>query len=268
MLPEEASYKRVRCGDILELLSARYVRQRFAPHHHDTWSIGVVEQGAHRTRFRGTDVTVNAGQIIVLSPGEVHTGEPVDDDGWAYRMMYLTPEWCADLIAASGSPAPHFAHAAISDTALAAAIRNAHVALEAGADELHTETLLSVAIGTLFSRYAAVDLGPARLDPPAIGRVIDYLHANLKQRVRLADLAAIAGLSGYHLVRVFGRSVGLPPYKYLEQLRVERAKELLRAGDPISGVAYDTGFADQSHFTRRFKRVVGVPPGQYARAVA
>jgi AraC-like DNA-binding protein len=52
---------------------------------------------------------------------------------------------------------------------------------------------------------------------------------------------------------------------YLELVRVNRAREMLRRGEPISRVAFDTGFSDQSHLTRRFKRVVGVPPGQYAK---
>jgi AraC-like DNA-binding protein len=79
----------------------------------------------------------------------------------------------------------------------------------------------------------------------------------------LEQLSALAGLSQYHLVRVFRQETGLPPHTYLTQTRIERAKEQLQAGEPIAAVAATTGFADQSHFTKRFKRIVGVTPGQY-----
>lgn len=91
----------------------------------------------------------------------------------------------------------------------------------------------------------------------------EFLEANAEQDVSLVRLAAVAGLSPFHLVRVFREAVGLPPHAYLDQVRVERAKGLLSAGLPIARAAAEAGFADQSHLTRRFKRLVGVTPGQY-----
>jgi AraC-like DNA-binding protein len=73
-------------------------------------------------------------------------------------------------------------------------------------------------------------------------------------------------MSAFHLVRQFRRYYGVPPYRYLELVRVERAKLLLRSGARISHVAFATGFSDQSHLTRHFKRVLGVTPGSYARS--
>jgi AraC-like DNA-binding protein len=268
---EHALFMRVKCGDYLDLLNARYVRQRFAPHHHDTWSFGVIEAGAGRTRFRGATLTVAHGEVAAMAPGETHTGEPLGDDGWAYRMLYPSAAWCARLVESAARESgrnPHFLTPTVCDPELARMVRAAHLSLESGDDELRSEELLTSAVVTLFARHAAVELAAVTPDLPAVRRVVEYLRAHLRDQVRLADLASIAGLSSYHLIRVFGRSVGLPPYTYLEQLRIEKAKELLRAGLGISEVAFDTGFADQSHLTRRFKRVVGVPPGQYVRAVA
>ena len=70
-------------------------------------------------------------------------------------------------------------------------------------------------------------------------------------------------MSRYHLLRVFKRATGLTPHAFHVQHRVERAKSLLRSGLPIVQVAADTGFVDQSHFTRAFKHLVGATPGQY-----
>jgi len=93
---------------------------------------------------------------------------------------------------------------------------------------------------------------PALPDPGRVRRVV------LSRRK-----ARVAGLSPCHLNRVFRRALGLPPHAFQTQLRVVRAGALLRRGWPLAAVAAETGFADQSHLTRRFKTVVGVTPGAY-----
>ena len=81
----------------------------------------------------------------------------------------------------------------------------------------------------------------------------------------LDHLAALAHMSPYHFARLFKKSTGLPPHQYVIARRVERAKELLRDRDPLplAEVAAETGFSSQSHFTRHFKRFVGVTPRQF-----
>nr|BBH92096.1 hypothetical protein KTA_02950 [Thermogemmatispora argillosa] len=78
----------------------------------------------------------------------------------------------------------------------------------------------------------------------------------------MTQLARVTGLSPFHLAHTFHQVMGLPPHAYLNQLRLEQAKQLLLAGHPIATVAYAVGCADQSHLTRQFKRIYGVTPGQ------
>jgi AraC family transcriptional regulator len=95
--------------------------------------------------------------------------------------------------------------------------------------------------------------------------VTEYIHEHLDAELSLDHLAAVAHLSPYHFARLFKNSTGLPPHQYVIARRVERAKELLRERDrpPLAEVATEVGFADQSHFTRHFKRLVGVTPRQF-----
>jgi AraC-like DNA-binding protein len=95
----------------------------------------------------------------------------------------------------------------------------------------------------------------------------EYIEAHFAEKVTLADLARVCGVSSFHLIRVFGRRCGLPPHAYLRQVRVGRALRMLRQGGVISDVAYSGGFSDQSHLTRSVKRNFGVSPGTYQRAV-
>ena len=103
---------------------------------------------------------------------------------------------------------------------------------------------------------------------PAVTRTRDALHERFAEEVPLEELSALAGMSKCHLVHLFHHEMGLPPHAYQIQLRVARARVLIAAGVPLAEVATMTGFADQSHLTRLFKRVVGMPPGQYASLLA
>jgi AraC family transcriptional regulator len=95
--------------------------------------------------------------------------------------------------------------------------------------------------------------------------VIDYIREHLDAELSLDHLAAVTHLSPYHFARLFKNSTGLPPHQYVVARRVERAKELLRQRDGLSlaDVAVEVGFSSQSHFTRHFKRLVGVTPRRF-----
>jgi AraC-like DNA-binding protein len=92
-----------------------------------------------------------------------------------------------------------------------------------------------------------------------------FLHSRFSVRLRLTTLAQECGLSIFHLIRVFRRSVGMPPHEYLTLVRVSHARAMLRQGSSIADVAYACGFSDQSHLTRVFKKTLGMPPGEYVR---
>jgi AraC family transcriptional regulator len=95
--------------------------------------------------------------------------------------------------------------------------------------------------------------------------VVEYIEGHLDAGVSLDELAAVARLSPYHFARQFKAATGLPPHQYVIARRVERAKQLLQQDRdlPLAEVAADAGFSDQSQFTRHFKRMVGVTPGQF-----
>jgi AraC family transcriptional regulator len=95
--------------------------------------------------------------------------------------------------------------------------------------------------------------------------VLEYIHEHLDAELCLDQLAAVAHVSPYHFARLFKKSTGLPPHQYVIARRIERAKELLRERErlPLAEVAAEVGFACQSHFTRHFKRLVGVTPRRF-----
>jgi AraC-like DNA-binding protein len=98
---------------------------------------------------------------------------------------------------------------------------------------------------------------------PAVERARVYLQNRPTQSVTLPEVGAIAGVTVPYLVRSFSRTVGLPPGSYHAQVRLARARRLLAEGKSATWVAYECGFADQSHLSRRFKECHGVTPGAF-----
>ncbi|RQR31340.1 AraC family transcriptional regulator [Burkholderia sp. Bp9142] len=132
-------------------------------------------------------------------------------------------------------------------------------------DPLAAETAMLDALSTLIARHADARLQPAVLaaDEPRVDAMRERLAADLTCTVTLDDVARAAGLSPFHAARLFTRTTGMPPHAWRNQLRLQRALAPLRAGVPIADVAAASGFVDQSHFTRHFKRMFGVPPGRW-----
>jgi transcriptional regulator of acetoin/glycerol metabolism len=99
------------------------------------------------------------------------------------------------------------------------------------------------------------------LPPVALKRVQSYIQSHLAERVSIEQLAAVAGLSAFHFARAFKQSEGTTPHEYLVDRRVAHACALLKETDtPLSEIALASGFADQSHFARQFKKRVGISP--------
>ncbi|MBB5374902.1 AraC-like DNA-binding protein [Deinococcus metalli] len=247
----------------VELLSARFVTHRYLPHAHDSLAVALIEGGVEGYRYRGAQVRAAAGEVAAVLPGEVHTGEPLTPDGWAYRVLYLHPEW---VVGPDGRALLGFRSDVMTDAALTAALRRAHRALlapEAGV--LARETLLRAAIDVL-ARHADHRARPSPgMELSAVQSVRARLDAQPELNVSLSELAAGVGLSPSHLSRSFMRSVGAPPHTYQMAARVRLARTLLDTGESVAGAATRAGFADQSHLTRVFRRVVGLTPGAYVR---
>jgi AraC-like DNA-binding protein len=104
-------------------------------------------------------------------------------------------------------------------------------------------------------------LGRGGLPPAVARRICDYIETHLEEKMRIDSLAAMARLSTDHFARAFQQSVGMPPHSYLLRRRLEHVEQMLRETRlPLSEIALATGFSDQSHLARHFRRWAGVPP--------
>jgi AraC-like DNA-binding protein len=256
--------------DGLGLLRATYIQHVFSPHAHEEFAIGIIEAGAQTYLHHGrTRMVMPAGCIAVVNPGTLHIGHATDRSGWTYRMFYPTPDLLqriASEMAGRSRDVPLFPVPIIYDRALFYLLQLTHRVLEDPmSSSLMRESYLTWALAFLVSRHADDRPIRATLRPEqALARQLKrYLEENYAARILLSDLAAIANTSHYHVLRVFKQVFGIPPHGYLMQFRIQQARKLLAQGMPIAAVAAETGFSDQSHFTKVFKRMVGVTPGQF-----
>jgi len=259
----------------LVLLRAHLTDHEFTPHVHDELVIAVTEQGGAEFDSRGVRDLAEVGTTLVFNPGEPHAGRLGRSARWRYRAFYLDEralERLADGLEVSKEALPGFCVNKLDDPALGRVLRGLHTASEAdaGAAPLGRQCGLLRAMAELYGRYGSPrprvrSLGDER---SRIARVSDYMQAHFAEAITLDDLSAIAGISAFHLARSFKKEVGLPPHVYLTQLRLQQAKRLLARGLGQAETAAAVGFYDQPALSRHFKKIFGVTPGQYAKAVA
>jgi len=267
---ERAEFRALPLLGGVHLLRAEYVTHRFSRHFHTGYALGCIERGAMEFHYLGRRHVAAAGQVNLVVPGETHDGHAAAPSGWAYAMFYFEPEVLAQ-VAAQISPRldrPHFKAGVIDDPELARRVRLAQaLAADPVAPTLARESALMAAFALWVARHAEgrAQPGPPGKERRAVRLARELLDARCAEDVSVAQLAEAAGLSPFHLIRVFRAQLGLPPHAYLVQARVNLAKALLRGPMRLADVAAAAGFADQSHLTRLFKRQVGCTPGAWRR---
>lgn len=271
---DKVRFRREKSKGGLEILRASFHTYCFAPHTHDKLAVAVNEKGACSFKLKNTRHLAPEKSVVLINPGEVHTGCPASELGWHYRMIYVHPSLLERAARGADEKHPgqvHFPHPVIQDQRLARFLVKVHTVLEKSPILLERDSLLVWALTILAARHAEKkpNLSPGHTAPRAAPRAVnlarEILEANFTENISLKDLSAVADLSPYHLLRQFKRSFGLPPHAYLIQKRISLARDLMAQGMPIAQAAAETGFIDQSHLTRHFKRTLGITPGQYLR---
>jgi len=263
------------CSEIgrLELMRATYIDQRFARHAHARFALGVIEAGALGFHYRGENVVASAGVINLANPDEPHTGHAASEKGWTYRMFYFDAEHLRDAasqITDRPCSVPRFDAGVIHDPNLAGQIQIFHQTMENGhVSRLEAQTRFMAILVALIERHADTCFNQRAVgrETQAIKRARDYIHAHFAEDIPIDHLSSLACLSPFHFAHAFTQQVGLPPHTYLIQTRVRQARAMLRSGHKAAATALATGFFDQSHLNRHFKRLTGMTPARYRRIV-
>lgn len=252
----------------VELFRGDFQAYSFTRHFHSVASFGAVQAGVMRSWHRDRNYTLQAGTVMLFNPGDVHAPFPADNRRWSFRMFYLQDELFERLSLQLSETPIRFAEAFSLDPQLADKLLQLHKKLEGPCEAIEFECRIIDVLEHIAERHAEKPGTLLSVAPSAsVARMREYIHGHAEEQVSLEVLANVGHLSMYHALRSFREALGLPPHKYLLQVRIERAKDMLQRGDSIASVASTLGFSDQSHLTRHFKRVFGVPPAQSLRRV-
>jgi AraC-like DNA-binding protein len=252
----------------LELRRGFSVSRPVPRHWHEEYQLCFVQSGPSELKYRGRDLPTPPISLFMVHPGEVHANRCYDGFGCDYRTLFVDTELmhhAANQVYGRESGLPFFPTAVIFDIDLIEQYLNLHAALEHPSSSLERQSLLLDLLSGLIVRFAEnrPALRSFGIERQAVKRACEYLTEHYAENISLDLLARLANLSPFHFNRVFSEQFGMPPHAFQTQLRVLRAKTLLRQGWTISQAASETGFADQSHFTRHFKRLTVITPGQY-----
>lgn len=255
---EKAKIWRVDAFDNMELLKAQYVSQVFPKHYHDTFCIGVIEQGAEFLAFTDKKIIANAGKVVLIDPLDVHTNYAFDKEGWKYRMIYLNP----DAFTFFGGNQVQIMSQVIDQPQLFQLVLHFHQLAETG----QTNTfLLQQIVQWIVKINFKTPLKPKKDKLGRFQMAKSFIEEKYTEKINLVMLEKVVALNKFKLIRMFKKELGLTPFEYILLLRIKQAKTQLRQKQTLSQVALDAGFYDQSNFTHYFKKYTGVSPLVYQK---
>jgi len=250
------------------LLQAFYVEHAFPRHNHDYYVICLIRRGLQSFIHEGTKYYTPPGGVILINPGAAHTGEAADKNGFEMICLYPTiahMQNAAFELTGRHQALPLFKDVRVDQRGTMNSILALHNTLVDETSPLESESRFTWTLAQLIKRYAGFTEQPARQERRAVRRARRYIDERFADGINLTDLAKHVSLSPYYLLRVFRAEVGMPPYAYLESVRIRHAQRLIEEGESLADVALEVGFSSQSHLTNRFKQIIGVTPGQYAQ---
>jgi AraC-like DNA-binding protein len=238
----------------------------------DEYVFGVVTKRVMLARRGHARHPVAPGQAVAWDLTGRHCGQALDGQAWGARLMVIDAGELSRVIADLDDDRPPseivFPDPVIRHPGMVAGFMRLHDALERAntrleCDERLSEWLRAVVEHGSAKRPAAADLAPT--DDRALRVALDYLATHPEQNIGLDELATIAGVGKFRMVRLFRQRLGVTPHVLHIANRIRAARRSLENGDTIAQAALATGFADQSHLHRHFTRVLGVTPGEYQR---
>ena len=240
----------------------------YVKHAHEELTLAVTTCGIQEFYCKGSWFRSHPGEIILLNPGDVHNGNPGNNDILKYTMLYLDTEDFYPLMwSATGSQHRQFriAQNHFKDPALQSLIlglsnivggRNCFaVEFDHCRYKIARHLALRMCMATLDSWKKEKD--------KLLLKAKEYIHDNVTEDISIDELSQIVNISKYHFIRMFRNQFGLTPHQYILNLKVNQARISLETEAFPSEVAQHFGFFDVSHLNRHFKRVVGLTPKQY-----
>lgn len=242
--------------------------QKFPNHFHDCYVIGCIESGRRHLWCKNREYDLEPGDLILFNPRDNHYCSPINGEALDYRAVNISPEVLAQAVKESTGSAyePLFSQNVIRKSDCSRSLIEVYEAIMRGAPRLEKEEAFFFLLEQVLQENTPLDSPSVSPTPdPCIKKLCAYMEEHFAENISLDTLLAMTTFGKSYLLRLFTRQAGVSPYRYLQTVRLDRAKKFLERGITPADAAAMTGFADQSHFTNYFKEFTGLTPGQYQR---
>lgn len=244
----------------------------YAPHSHTQWSLGAITEGQSTFLYRGDQLQVRAGTLVIVNPNWVHACNPIDNQPWGYLMLYVDTNWLANLryeAGLLGTPDwQDISMATISEHEwYEGYCRMVQCLLGPDRELLEKQTAVVEYLTALMGKLSGQLVQPLPKVPDTIQALADYLKLHAAEEVSLDTLCERSGYSPGHLIRSFKHYFGFTPHAYQVNCRVQFGQQQLKRGRPIAEAAVTAGFSDQPHFQRTFKKLLAATPQEYRQSL-
>jgi len=254
----DKNIKTAKCYEVIEVKVSDSHSHAYKPHLHSELSIGIIERGKTILTIDSKDHLFSEGDAVIIMPYIVHNCQPVDIDNWAFTMIYLDDSYKRAFTRSLGS-----------DLKIGIAKLGSH---EFSVIKNLSKTLLSddgefcdevEIIDCLNSIINSIKIKIEKEIDTNIESIRSYINENFLQEISLDVLESLFQIDKFKLIRSFKKLYNTTPSAYQLQLKVDCSKQLMKTEHDLASVALASGFYDQAHFTREFKKTTGMTPRYY-----
>ena len=239
--------------------------QKFPNHFHEYYVLGFVENGRRFLTCKNNEYNINAGDLLMFNPLDNHACEQIDDNALDWRCLNIEKEVMRRITEkiTGEDYLPVFTQNVVCQSGAVHILKDLHNIIMNEKKDFNKKETLYFLMEQLINDYANPITVKFTQISEEIYAACDYMENNYAETITLTELSKISALNKYTLLRNFSVQRGITPYQYLSTIRVNKAKRLLEAGISPIEVALQSGFADQSHFTKFFKSFIGLTPKIY-----
>lgn len=263
----EREERLVRFDNELKIEAYQFIgiMQKFPNHFHEYYVIGFVEDGRRYLTCKNKEYIIETGDLLMFNPSDNHACHHVDRKPLDWRCINISEDVMRETARqiTGKDYLPRFASNVGYRSEAVSPLRELHKLIMEERTDFEKEEVFFFLVERLIKEYTEqADESPSTVSEE-IQKTCAYIENNFAELITLDKLSVFSNLNKYTLLRNFTRQRGVTPYQYLVTIRIGEAKKRLEKGAAPLDAALQTGFTDQSHFTKFFKSLIGLTPGQY-----
>ena len=243
-----------------------FTQHCFPRHFHDHYVIELVLNGADNFYCAGKNHTAYTNQLVLINPGEVHTGSTIAGVPLQYFSFYPDKKALNDVSDALDLPLPSdftFHKCRQDSSGVTEKLQALYHSFISGSDILQQEEIFFDCMHALLQCERKKPTKSNDNKDARIKKLTDFIAIHFRENISLQQMARLVNLNSFHLIRLFKKNTGLSPYDYLLVVRTEWAKQLLHKGYQVQEAASQSGFYDTSHLNRSLRKIAATSPKSF-----